>query len=302
MQGSDIREEALGWVVRTNDPDFSAWDEFTEWLERSPEHASAYHRLLASEDEVKPLLPAAAPIAQGPRWRLGARSAGWFSAAAAAAVAVLAVPRVMPVEHSTLPGQTATIALGGRDKILLNGGTRVELGGWNRRNVRLVEGQILLSLEEPGGRQVAVESGDLRLVDVGTVFEVTRSGQTTRVSVSKGAVMADPHGAALRLDPGEGLETSDGATRLAAIPADAAAVGSFAQGQLLYRGERVDRIVEDLRRSSGIDFSSDPAIDGQRFTGTLSVKEVKRDPRSLEPLLGFEIERSGQGWRLREGG
>ncbi len=28
-----IREEALGWLVRTNDPEFDRWDEFTAWLE-----------------------------------------------------------------------------------------------------------------------------------------------------------------------------------------------------------------------------------------------------------------------------
>lgn len=302
MQGSNIREEALGWVVRTNDPDFGAWDEFTEWLEQSPEHADAYHRLLASEDEVKPLLPAAVPADVTPRPRVSTRAVGWFGAAAAVAIAMLFVPRVTPVEHSTIPGQTASLSLGGRDRILLNGGTRVQLSGLDRRNVRLVEGQILLRLEEPGGGRVTVESGDLELVDVGTVFEVARSGRTTRVIVSKGAVVADPDGAALRLDPGEGLDTSDGAQKLTAIMVDPSAVGAFAQGQLVYRGERVNRVIEDLRRTSGIDFSADPAIGARQFTGTLSIREVKRDPRSLEPLLGLAMERSGQGWHLRERG
>ena len=30
---ADRREAALDWLVRTNDPDFAAWDEFTAWLE-----------------------------------------------------------------------------------------------------------------------------------------------------------------------------------------------------------------------------------------------------------------------------
>ena len=40
------------------------------------------------------------------------------------------------------------------------------------------------------------------------------------------------------------------------------------------------------------------AISARSFTGTLSVAEVKRDPRSLEPLLGVSMVRSGQGWKL----
>ena len=40
---SNGREEALDWLVRTNDPEFDRWDEFTAWLEASPANASAYH-------------------------------------------------------------------------------------------------------------------------------------------------------------------------------------------------------------------------------------------------------------------
>ena len=59
-----------------------------------------------------------------------------------------------------------------------------------------------------------------------------------------------------------------------------------------------DHVVADLRRSTGIDFSARDAISTRRFTGTLSVAEVKRDPRSLEALLGVSMEQTSQGWRL----
>mgnify|MGYP003579191388 CR=1 FL=1 len=61
---------------------------------------------------------------------------------------------------------------------------------------------MLVRLLEPGASKIALLSGDLKLVDVGTIFEVSRDGRETRVQVSQGAVVADPDGARLRLEMG----------------------------------------------------------------------------------------------------
>ena len=76
-------------------------------------------------------------------------------------------------------------------------------------------------------------------------------------------------------------------------------MGSFESGQLVYLDEPLDNVLADLRRSAGIDICADPAISGRRFSGTLSIPEVRRDPQSLGPLLGVAIERSPLGWKLK---
>lgn len=296
---SDRREAALDWLVRTNDPEFDGWDDFTAWLEESPDNARAYHALAGSEAEMLPLVedvPVTGEPERRPERRRLALVAG-VAALAAAATAVIA-PRMMPVDYSTGPGEIRVVSLGGADQLVMNGDTRLALAGWDRRNVRLEQGQMLLRLKNSDGGKVEVLSGDLQLVDVGTVFEVSRDGRETRVLVSEGAVVADPEGARLKLAAGQRLDTHDGARVLQATPGDIASVGSFERGQLSYLDESLSHVVADLRRSTGIDFSASAAISTRRFTGTLSVAEVKRDPRSLEPLLGITMERSGQGWRL----
>ena len=296
---SDRREAALDWLVRTNDPEFDRWDEFTAWLEESQANADAYHVLAGGEAEMLPLVeatPASAEPTRKPERRRFGLVAG-VAALAAVGAAVIA-PRMMPVDYSTGPGEVRTVSLGDKDQLVMNGETRIQLAGWDRRRVRLGQGQLLLRLQTPDGAKVEVLSGDLKLVDVGTVFEVSRDGRETRVLVSDGAVVADPDGARLRLAAGQRLDTRDGATVLQATPADAASVGSFERGQLSYLDEPLGHVIADLRRSTGIDFSASAAISTRRFTGTLSVAEVKRDPRSLGPLLGISMERSGQGWRL----
>ena len=295
---ADRREAALDWLVRSNDPEFDRWDEFTAWLEQDPGNADAYHVLAASEVEMLPLVtgaPTGPAETSAPRRRL-ALVAG-VAAVAAAATAVIA-PRMMSVDYVTGPGEVRVVALGGSDRMVMNGGTRLELAGWDRRSIRLAEGQVLLKLRDAGQDKVELTAGDLRLVDIGTVFEVARDGSATRVIVSEGAVLADPAGAALRINAGQRLDTVDGAPVLQATAADAAAVGAFERGQLVYVDEPLDRVVADLRRSTGLDISVDPAISARRFTGTLSVADVRRDPKSLGPLVGVSIEQSGKAWTL----
>jgi len=298
-QNVDRREAALDWLVRTNDPDFDAWDEFTDWLEADPTNADAYHALVESEERMRPFVEAmpvvdvVVPERKRPRLAIAAG----IAALAAAATAIVA-PRMMAVEYSTGPGEVRIVSLGGQDKLVMNGSTRLELAGFDRRTVRLAQGQVLLRLNDPGQDKIELLSGDLKLVDVGTVFEVARDGQDTRVVVSEGAVVADPGGAGLKLMPGQRLDTTDGAAVLQAGPADISSVGSFERGQLSYVDEPLGNVVDDLRRSTGIDISASTAISARRFSGTLSVAEVKRDPNSLAPLLGVSVERSGQGWKL----
>lgn len=298
-QNADRREAALDWIVRTNDPDFEAWDEFTAWLEADVTNADAYHALAQSEEQMRPFVESAPvpDVVEPARSRPRLAIAAGVAVLAAAAAAIVA-PRMMPVDYSTGPGEIRIVSLGGRDQLVMNGDTRLELAGFDRRTVRLAEGQVLLKLNDAGQDKIELFSGDLKLVDVGTVFEVARDGRDTRVVVSEGAVVADPGGAGLKLMPGQRLDTTDGATLLQATSADISSVGSFERGQLSYIDEPLDHVVADLSRSTGIDFSASAAISTRRFSGTLSVAEVKRDPRSLAPLLGVAVERSGQGWKL----
>lgn len=298
-QSANQREAALDWLVRTNDPDFEAWDEFSAWLEADSSNADAYHALAQSEAEMRPFVeaaPGAEPAVRTSNRPRLALVAG-VAALAAAATAIVA-PRMMAVDYSTGPGEVRVVSLGGQDQLVMNGNTKLELAGFDRRTVRLAEGQVLLRLKDPSKDKIELLSGDLKLVDVGTVFEVARDGSDTRVVVSEGAVIADPGGAGLKLMPGQRLDTTDGAAVLEAMPADISSVGSFERGQLSYVDEPLAHIIADLRRSTGIDFSSSAAISARRFTGTLSVAEVKRDPRSLAPLLGVTVEQSVQGWKL----
>lgn len=302
----EIDDEALTWLIRTEDPDFDQWDAFTLWLEGNPANAAAYHRFAGAQRDLLPAV-AKARLPEAIARPLKARgvSRRWAVAAAGASIiaasSALLIQRSAPVSYATLPGEMRTIALGGQDRIVMNGATRIEVSGLNRRSVRLAQGQILLSLRESDAGPIEVKSGDLTLVDVGTVFEVARDGQSTRVSVAEGEVVADPNGAALHLPRGTSLVAKDGQAVLKSTKTEARSVGAWTGGQLVYSNAALSEVVSDLRRSAGMQIQLAPAAGSLSFTGTLSIAEVRADPRSLEPLLGVQMRRSGPGWVILGG-
>src|SRR5688572_23652225 len=103
IESPDLREAALDWLVRTNDPEFDGWDEFTAWLEASPANADAYHRLAAGEAVMLPLVAATVekPAQTSPDRRIAQRRLAAAASVAifVAATAAVVVPRLTPVEH-----------------------------------------------------------------------------------------------------------------------------------------------------------------------------------------------------------
>ncbi len=304
-------EQALSWLVMTNDPEFDGWDEFTEWLEQDPANAGAYHRLADAELSLQPLVeqsarPAMTPLSvTEPRQRrkvLTRRSALAFTGFGVLALATMTFDRLQPVEHSTRPGEQRTLALGGSDRLVLNGGTKLALAGFDKRSIRLERGEVLLLLHGKAAAPVSVEVGDLELVDVGTVFSVTREARATRVIVAEGEVIADPSGAKLRLGRGTRLDAVDGQQVLRAVATDPSAIGAWREGQLVYNNETLAQVAADLTRSTGISLRTDGLAAAQRFTGTLSIDAIRRDPRSIEPLFGVSLARSGDAWIIRGAG
>jgi transmembrane sensor len=297
-----IKRDALAWLVRTNDPEFTDWDGFTAWLEQDPVHADEYHRLATSERLLTPLVAGAGAMQDNtpPIGRPSYRR--WGAAVGMAIAAVLGTAGTMRAFSSDIYtsrlGEQRTVALGDGDAVLLNGGTTVAVTGWSRRDVRVEQGQALFRLAGRDGLEV--RSGDLEIVDIGTVFEVSRTGDLNRVVVAQGAVVVDPGGAALRLDQGQQLAALDGAQVLTATAAPPGGAGGWTRGQLVYLDASLTEVAADLRRSTGLAISTSSAIGARRFSGTLSIVDVRRDPKVLGPLLGVQVRPVGSGWRLGE--
>jgi transmembrane sensor len=298
-----IRDAALGWAMATRAPDFADWDGFAAWLEADPAHAGAYDAVqyaLEETDAVLAALPEPAPEPEPgaandnpPGWLAGRRS--WIGGAVAAAL-VLALTSVLwfgpgsETLYTTVPGETRLIALEDGSTVELAGGSTLALE--SARAARLEAGQALFTIRHDAADPFVLDAGGERLVDAGTVFDVRLAGETLDVAVAEGAVIVDPKGEAIRLDPGERAVRQGGRFRLADV--DSAAVGEWRKGRISFEAANLAEIAAELTRATGTRFASTDTA--TRLSGSIAVGAVRADPKALEPLLAVRVTRAADGW------
>ncbi len=301
MTDRHIDDEALGWAIRMAEPD-ADWDGFMTWLEGDATRSDRYDRAVAMLDEAadavavptSPIAPAAEPVARPSRRR-------WIGGAIAAAVTAAVglgvwTQQPQPYTIATAAGERRVVTLGDGSSIVLAGGSSVRLDHRNPRVAAVDRGEMLFRVRHDADRPFAVQVGGLRLVDLGTVFDVKAVAGRTRVAVAEGAVMVDPDGAALRLDPGQAV-LADGTT-LQRESVAAADVGAWQDGRLAYDDAPLTEVAADLSRQIGRRVVVAPAIAMRPFRGTLDVPTVKARPALLGSLLDVTVREDAEGWTL----
>ncbi|WP_294138611.1 FecR domain-containing protein [Sphingomonas sp.] len=302
MTDRHIDDEALDWAIRMAEPD-ADWDAFLAWLEGDAARSDRYDRAVAMLDDAAgaaaavvtapvsaPLEPVARPTRR--RWIGGA-----IAAALAGAIGLGVWTQLpQPYAVATAPGEQRTVALGDGSSIVLAGASTVTLDHRDPRVATVERGEMLFRVRHDADRPFAVRAGALRLIDLGTVFDVKTDGARTRVAVSEGAVMVDPDGAALRLDPGQAV-VAEGET-LARHDVAAADVGGWREGRLAYDDAPLSEVAADLSRQTGRRIVAGPGIAARTFRGTLDVATIRERPALLGTLLGVAVRQDAEGWTL----
>jgi len=303
---NDMDDAALDWVIRLREPGFDGWDTFQDWLAADPAHADIYHRLAITEAKLEDLVKAPPAIARtdvAPVRRPVARRA-WLGGAIAASIAgivglgmVEQQPALYRIE--TAPGARRTVALVDGSRITLNGGTRLTLDRKNARYAVVEHGEAMFNVVHDENAPFRVSVGDATLVDAGTAFNVLRERGAVEVEVAEGAVVYNPDGEAVRLGPGRTLRTIDGEPHLVLGMVNPGSVAGWREGRLIYDGQTIAEVADDLARWSGEVVRADPAVADKRFRGVLSLGDGE-DIVRLAPLLDVDVRRSGSEWVLSQ--
>lgn len=298
----DMDDQALGWLVRINDPDFDAWEDWDRWMAADPRHAEAYWRFAETEaDAVEALKTAPVrPVVRIPRSAAIPRRSAIAAALAAVVVGGLWFgwsqrPQTWTVE--TAPGDQRTLTLSDGSVVSLDGATQLTLDRRDPRDVVLVSGRALFDVVHDARDPFVVSVGDAVLTDLGTTFDVTRLTDGARVSVSEGIVRVDASGRTATLNAGDGvLVTPAGLERREVAIED---VATWREGRLSYTGETLGVVAEDLSRALERPVEVAPTLAGRRFSGSLGLDADAADQKTrLASLLGVAVIEQGETWRL----
>ena len=296
-----ILDEATVWAVRTCDPEFDDWAGFTDWLERSPDHAAAYDHVMAAVEEGATSLDAlpANDTDRAASWRIGR----WLGPAIAACLVLVAALWIWPQSGSvsvyrTEPGEMRTIALGDGSTIVMAGGTELLVDTDRTRYARLEQGRALFEIRHDEDSPFTVDVGSATLVDAGTVFDVSIQQSDVGVAVSEGAVIYNPSRQNARIEPGELLtfDRGDATYRTSEVPLDQ--VGEWREGRLTFRNLALGDVAAEVSRATGLDYRVSQSSSDRTVSGSIVIEPLREDPTLLGPLLGVEVAPRGDGWVL----
>ncbi len=300
-------DAALDWALRAHDPDFADWEALTDWLEADPANPARYHAIaadIADAADVAERLPAtpvdvptSVPGRRDPRLRRWMTGAVAASTAAVIGYGVLEL-RPQPYAIETAAGTMRTVRLADGSVVSLNGGTRLVLDRRDERHAALERGQALFTIRHDAAHPFKVTVGSDELIDIGTIFDVTRTADETRVAVSQGAVIFNPDGQAVTLTPGRSLRVRDRGTGVTLGTVETETVGTWRRGYLAYDGTPLSDVAVDLSRALGVSIAAAPEVAGQPFRGTIALEGMADDPAALGPLLGASLRRDGDGWEI----
>jgi len=303
MTDDVIEQTTLDWVVRQRDPAFADWEQFADWLAADPDHARAYHDLAALDGDLAALPSAIEVVAVPATRRINRRM--WLGGALAASLAVVAgigVLRQAPDNMQrieTAMGETHMIALADGSRISINGGSVILLDRHDPRRAVLERGQALFHVVHRDDAPFRVSVGAAQLIDIGTVFDVTRMDRKTIVAVSEGAVIYNPTSSNVRINAGRRLAADDGSGQLVLSAVSPAAVGGWQAGQLIYDGLSLRDVAAEVERTTGVRIKVSPGAAAIVFRGAFQTDgDERRMVEDLAGLSGTRATHEAGGWTL----
>lgn len=291
-----IENTAADWWSRLRDPSLpeEAMLQWGEWLEADPRHATAFDRACALAEAAASMdgttreafVARYAPAA--PRRRIAAPRFA-LGLAAGVAIIVLGAGLFLALRPASPEStrQYASERAGHRD-IALPDGSSIELGGATSITARYGRDERAVDLESGEAffrvahaeRPFVVTAGPLRIRDLGTAFNVRRTGNRVTVAVTEGRVRVSPSatdGDAGTVELGAGREVSyDPETQAMRIMDVTTASATAWRGHRLeFVNEPLSSVVDNVNRYSAKPIRlTDADLGRLTFTGTVEVDTI----------------------------
>jgi transmembrane sensor len=321
----DIEERAAHWLVRRQEPEWSAADQaaLDAWLRESTSHEVAFLRLEYGWSKVdrlsvlrRPPLPrqeCAEDMAPALPNRRPRRLLLWGAAAAAVLLSV----GILFLYGDLFAGDVYTTAVGGHEIVPLADGSRIELNTNTRvrtrfapevRSVWLDRGEAYFEVARDPARPFVVYAGDRRVTVLGTKFSVRLDADAQRVqlAVAEGRVQLEE----LRgKEPAPPLIATGGDTVIAegtsmrVEPRSAETVStelSWRQGLLTFDHTTLATAVQEFNRYNRKRLVVEPSAADIRIGGSFEAANIDGFTQLLQDGFGLQVVESDGEIRISE--
>lgn len=289
-----LRTAAEWWTrLRAPDSNVQTMEAWLEWTEADARHLEAFERVTELGNRLGTLDDVTRQQWAKEFARPAAPTRRWIPLAAAASAVLALSAGYLAWNHfgsdTTPQGYTSAVAQN-RD-ITLPDGSTVSLGGAStlttrfsddERHVELDNGEAFFQVTHNPQRPFVVSVGDVSIHDIGTAFDVRRTGQRVTIAVTQGRVQITDSRGTAGAGAG-GLEAVAGQLVSYDPATSAMSVGSITPEQATaWRDDRLEFINEPLgvvvanvnRYSMRPVHIADADLEGLAFTGTVKADAI----------------------------
>jgi transmembrane sensor len=313
-----LREEAAAWLLRPEVLHCRDNGEFKQWLATSPQHQRAweevqltwqllgdtpphYERLTSPRAASVPNLPRALErIHRRAVWRVsgGRLFAGGILIATLCLAAVFTVPSLMigwQADYRTSVAETRAVRLEDGSIVQLGAQSAIKTNfAGGRREVAILAGEAFFDVVHDATRPFIVDTRDLKVEVLGTVFDVRLGEEATEVALARGVVRAS---ALLRdtvkselLSPGERLriDRRSGDISIEKVPPED--IGAWRSGRLFVVNSSISAAVEEIQRyHPAWIMVPDRTLANTRVTGIYDLSDPDRALTALVSPFGGRV-------------
>lgn len=303
---------AADWWLRLRDPAATerTTDQWLAWASEDESHLMAFEHITelamrfgALGDVTRAQLVAEfAPPVTPQRRRLRMAAAAVVAALALAGGYMtwrIGVGRVIPQAYSS--------AVAARRDVTLDDGTRVTLGGATRlttrfsrdqRQVELAEGEAYFEVVHNAARPFVVHVGNLTIHDVGTAFDVRRTGDRVTINMAEGRVriidQSDDKGAGLDAIAGQAVSYDPAHLAMSVTSTDPTQAAAWRDDRLEFNNEPLGVVVANINRySAHTVLIGDENLATLTFTGTVRTDAIAEWLHALPRVLPLKVSEQG---------
>jgi len=334
-----VREQAAWWVTELQEAAPETERRFADWLKQSPRHVEEFlffdtlWQQLDSVDrahgiDVERIIAEAGGRVAAAKVTPFSRISGLFHAKSASAarprirrtsaIAAVAAGVVLSIfstwawlstrdTYTTTVGEQRAVKLDDGSFIYLNTLSRVEVDYTAReRNIRLLSGEALFSVQHDASRPFRVHSGDTVVQAVGTQFNVYRHQGQITVSVVEGTVQISGEPAVtnrpaattqltpndsvtppLRVSAGEQADVATNGRAEKRPKGDIEKAIAWRTRRLVFRSESLADVADQFNRYNAVKIRVESnAVRNRKLIGTFNAD----DPAALVKFLAGESE------------